>query len=151
MKADRWLTVCHASHWAGAILDVLIESPGVLRILYLMRRHKNLHALFARLEQPIRLYRFHGRRTNRQIVRGIAGCLWLLGVRRGWACVPRSLAIFAALKNNGQPVVFCSGFRRHRVGKEIRGHAWVELDGRVLAELHEDGNRTDFQVNFTHP
>jgi len=45
--------------------------------------------------------------------------------------------------------VFCSGFRR-KDGK-LEGHAWVELDGFVLDELHEPLNPQLYNVNVRHP
>jgi hypothetical protein len=64
-------------------------------------------------------------------------------------CLVRSLAIYAALREQGWPVCFVSGVRRGVGG--VQGHAWVELDGRVLAELGEPRNRELYQVNFAYP
>jgi hypothetical protein len=45
-------------------------------------------------------------------------------------CVPRGLALFALLTRHGHRAVFVSGVRR--VGTELRGHAWVLVDGEAV-------------------
>lgn len=59
-------------------------------------------------------------------------------------CLLRSLALCHLLWHEGWPARFVSGVRRD--GGAVQGHAWVELDGRVLTELYESGNRQRYSV-----
>ncbi|HEU4585698.1 MAG TPA: lasso peptide biosynthesis B2 protein, partial [Gemmatimonadaceae bacterium] len=64
-------------------------------------------------------------------------------------CLLRSLALYHALRRLGWPARFVSGVRRE--GGVVRGHAWVELDGRVLTELYESANRQCYSVLVEYP
>lgn len=64
-------------------------------------------------------------------------------------CLVRSLAVYAALRTQGWPVGFVSGVRRDASG--VVGHAWVEMDGKVLWELLEPANRRMYRVHFEFP
>ncbi|HEY9515049.1 MAG TPA: lasso peptide biosynthesis B2 protein, partial [Gemmatimonadaceae bacterium] len=64
-------------------------------------------------------------------------------------CVLRSLAICHAMWREGWPAHFVSGVRRE--GGELKGHAWVELDGRVIAALCEATNRDRYAVLLEYP
>src|SRR5690606_19508667 len=62
-------------------------------------------------------------------------------------CLPQSLILFHFLSGWDQPVRLCLGVRK--AGHGISGHAWIELDGRPLAERRDP--REAYHVTFTHP
>lgn len=64
-------------------------------------------------------------------------------------CLLRSLALYHALRRLGWPARFVSGVRRE--DGVVKGHAWVELDGRVLTELYESANRQCYSVLVEYP
>jgi hypothetical protein len=51
---------------------------------------------------------------------------------RAGHCLVRSLLLFWLLRMRDQRVNLCVGVRKERV--TVRGHAWIEADGRVLVE-----------------
>jgi len=134
----------------GMLLATLRELPGVLRVLWWLRREPDLTRLLPAVA-PAALRR--GPRSlddgvRFRVVRGVHWSLRLLRVRPDGPCVPRALAVFAALRARGAPAVFCSGVRRR--GAVLEGHAWVELDGEPVTELHEPmGAR--YVVNLRYP
>ncbi len=65
------------------------------------------------------------------------------------ACVPRSLALFHALRREGLEVSFVSGVRRN--GAKLEGHAWLELNGKPLAGLGDENAPNQFKENFRFP
>ena len=153
----------------GMALATVRQLPGVLRVLWWLRRERELDRLLARMAggQPeagvsgksvSSAVASHGTggaasgtiddRERYELVRGVHWSLRLLRVRRQGDCVPRSLAIFAALRRRGVPAVFVSGVRRR--GHALEGHAWVELHGAPLPELYEPlGAR--YEVNLRYP
>jgi hypothetical protein len=62
-------------------------------------------------------------------------------------CYPRALALFHFLSRWGLPVQFVLGVQR--VGEALRGHAWVEVDGRPFGEA--DDPRRSYHVTYTYP
>jgi hypothetical protein len=62
---------------------------------------------------------------------------WLRRLRPRNPCLRRSLLLFGRLRRAGLPVTFCLGVRTdgpQGTGSPIAGHAWLELDGRVILE-----------------
>jgi hypothetical protein len=66
-------------------------------------------------------------------------------------CLRRSLTRYHFLRRIGVPVVVCFGakFVAGRPDRDIAGHAWLTLNGRVY---HEDSeNWQGFTVMLVHP
>lgn len=77
---------------------------------------------------------------------------WLRRLRAPNPCLRRSLALFGRLRRAGLPVTFCIGIRTDAPiasGQEVAGHAWLELDGRVILERQPDVSA--FTVTFRYP
>lgn len=126
----------------------LVLMPEVLRAWITLRRTSDLRALLERIEPPLRA---NPDRSSRRIQQIVQGCKWAL-VLLGWtrnACVPRSLAIYAALRREGHRPQFVSGVRRD--GARIVGHAWVELKGSPLLGSGDELAPKQFAENFRHP
>ena len=119
----------------GVVRDTLRELPGLVRVLRLMRAEPDVMRLLGRLDAPSGPPAPLAERRRYRVVRGVRWGLKLLRVRPKGDCLPRSLAVFARLRNLGAPAVFVSGVRHGPDG--LHGHAWVELDGEVLPELNE--------------
>lgn len=69
---------------------------------------------------------------------------WLRRPRPRNACLRRSLLLFGRLRRAGLPVTFCLGIRKDQaLGSHdpVDGHAWLELDGRVLLESEATAER----------
>ena len=64
-------------------------------------------------------------------------------------CLPRALAMYAALRHQGWNVDFVSGVRRNAAG--LVGHAWVEEDGAPLRELRGWEGFAEYRENFRYP
>jgi hypothetical protein len=62
-------------------------------------------------------------------------------------CMERSLLLFHLLRRSGHDVALCFGV--HRRGDDLRGHAWVTLDGLPVAEAADP--RTVYTVTYTYP
>lgn len=60
-------------------------------------------------------------------------------------CFFRSLACYRALRSAGHPAVIKLGVRAGE--KPLRGHAWLELGGRVIFEQEEP----NYTVTFVYP
>ncbi|WP_027890995.1 lasso peptide biosynthesis B2 protein [Calidithermus chliarophilus] len=105
--------------------DVLRELPGVLEVHSALREGASIGDLVTRLAQPLERRGVSWAR----VLRGVRWALWLLGCRKD-ACLPRSAALYRALKGAGLEVAFVSGVRRGERGLE--SHAWVELEGVPL-------------------
>jgi len=133
----------------GLIRDISRQMPLLLRVLRTLKHTEDVNAVLEQLDVPIGERKAIPLKVRQKIVRGVKWGLTLLRVRPGSNCLPRSLAIYVALRQQGADAVFCSGFRR-KEGK-LEGHAWVELDGFVLDELHEPLNPQLYNVNVRHP
>ena len=107
---------------APRVADAL---PWVVRARWKIRRTSDLDSLLAAHDfGPV--VRASRRRSVESLRRGVDGALRLVGPREDH-CVPRGLALFALLTRHGYSAVFVSGVRR--VGPDLRGHAWVLVDG----------------------
>ena len=140
---------------ARALVDVRRWTPaalrgaaGLLRARRALRRHPDLPGLLASLtparalDEPDSTRRYHLARAAVHLSR-------LLPANPRGDCLVRSLTIYSELRRQGWPVSFVSGVRRD--GGAVVGHAWVELDGRVIPELGEPENRNLYHVNFVYP
>lgn len=132
--------------------SIAAEVAGALRYVLRARRAvraaPDLRALLASLtpadgsgEPGSRVRRFRTTRGVRWAAR-----LLRFGPAGG---VVRSVALYAALREQGWPVSFVSGVRRE--DGAVDRHAWVELDGHVLPELCEPANPELYRENFRYP
>ena len=69
---------------------------------------------------------------------GLASLAARCSLRTGH-CLVRSLLLFWLLRMRGQTVNLCVGMRKENA--TVRGHAWIEADGRVLVEEPELSER----------
>jgi hypothetical protein len=141
------LRAVRAPALAWGIARVLPLLFGVRRVL---RRHRDVREVLAHLTPPKAPAARSSASTRRRTVRGIYWAVRLLplGSETG-RCLQRSLAVYAALRRQGWPVTFVSGVRRSPTGLE--GHAWVEEDGLVLAELAGRERIWEYRANFRYP
>lgn len=90
------------------------------------------------------------RAAQAAVAPSIQGVRWLtrlLYPRSPGVCVPKSLAIYRALRRAGYPAVYVSGVRRGENGA-VEGHAWVEGPDGPLDEYEEVTNRYLYQIVF---
>lgn len=132
----------------GRVDDTLRALPLVLHVRHAARGQPDLHRLLATLTPPLPARR-SGARQRRRLIAGVYRATWIVRDSRIGGCVIRSLAIYSGLRRQGWPVEFVSGVRRDTDG--LIGHAWVELEGEVLPELHEWQNPRTYRVNFRYP
>lgn len=62
---------------------------------------------------------------------------WLRYLRPRNPCLRRSLVLFERLRRAGLPVTFCLGICKDQppgADEPVQGHAWLEMDGRVILE-----------------
>jgi hypothetical protein len=125
------------------------ELPGVLRVLWLMRTTTDLERLLEAVGRVrVRPAALDDARRER-VQRGVSLALALLGRARR-PCVPRSLAVYARLREAGLEPVFVSGVRRDERG-DIDGHAWLELGGRPVPGFGDEAAPAAFRENFRFP
>ena len=143
LAVEPWLA--RVPRMPGLLIDVLRVLPSVFRAGIAVRRRRAISEILQQLT-PLP----NENRSNLQRrVRTVCGVRWavrLLDKREG--CLLRSLALYRALRLEGWPVTFVSGLRRGFDGPS--GHAWVEMDGRVLPEL-EPRNTLQYVVAFRYP
>ena len=126
--------------------------PLVVRARNAARREPDMHRLLARFIPSGDRSAPSRRVTSRErawLAQGIKWGSLLIPARGVGRCVIRSLAHYHALRARGMDVQFVSGVKRDANG--IVGHAWVELDGRVLMELNEPENPRIYKENFRYP
>jgi hypothetical protein len=89
------------------------------------------------------------RASRYRTTRGVRWAVRLLRIDPARECLARSLALYAALRDQGWAVSFVSGVP---VGEgRPATHTWLELDGRVLPELREPANAELYRENFRYP
>jgi len=129
--------------------DVLRVLPLLLGVQRALRGHRDVRAVLRRLT-PAALPNRSSRYVRWRTVRAIHWACKLLPLGRAASrCLPRALAIYAALRARGWPVVFVSGVERDASG--LHGHAWVEEHGAVLLELAGYEGKPDYRANFRYP
>ena len=89
------------------------------------------------------------RASRFRTTRGVRWAARLLHAVRGCDCLVRSLALYAALRDQGWTVSFVSGVPVEE--ERPTAHAWLELDGRVLPELREPINGVLYRETFRYP
>ncbi len=130
------------------LLEVLEQIKNVLRVKTLMRQHTDLQIIM-KLNEP--LLNLKPNRTGlrmAKIARGVSWAFRILGPRID-ACVPRSLCLYNALKAEGHRVEFVSGVKR--INNQLKGHAWVELNGFPLEVFGDIQASLMFKENFRYP
>ncbi len=130
------------------LLDVVTQLSNVLRVKKLLRQKTDLYEILRSNEPSLRKRPRRSFKHMERIMRGIHWTLFLIGSRTD-ACVPRSLAIYNALKAEGHNVVFVSGVRRNQ-GK-LEGHAWIEFNQVVLEVFNDVASSQIFKENFRYP
>lgn len=126
---------------------VAYALPWVVRARWKVRRIADLDALLAAHDYPP-LVRPSRRRSVDALRRGVDGALRLVGPRQDH-CVPRGLALFALLTRHGYPTVFVSGVQRR--GPDLRGHAWVLVDGIAVEAPGAADGLAAFTEQFRYP
>jgi hypothetical protein len=131
----------------------VVKIPAIARELARMalvqaavRRQRDLSRLLAYLTPP---------RAVRRPLHPIDRAVLVSNVRRAQrlcrgTCKESALSLYRTLRQHGHPAVFVSGIRDGETD-DAAGHAWVELDGRVLPELNEPNNREVYRVDFVYP
>ncbi len=133
----------------GTAVDLVRAIPHVIRVVALIKRQSDIRVVLQRLDRPVEQDTRPSNAEQQRVIRGVRWALRLLRVRPGGNCLPRSLAIFTMLRRRGYPAIFCSGVRRE--AGSLQGHAWVELEGRVLEDLRESANRYTYRLNIEYP
>lgn len=133
------------------VRDLPAGASVLLRVRRTLRRGTELRDLLRSLTPSVPAQTSAVLSTARRgrIVRQIRWASRLFPRNPRGDCLLRSLAVYTALRGEGWPVRFVSGIRRDAAG--VTGHAWVELDGKVLPELNEPGNRSAYTPNFEYP
>ena len=130
------------------LLVSLEQFSNVIRAKALLRHHKDLFDI-ARENEP--LPKTQSDKSLKRILRvayGVRMVLLLVGPRKD-ACVPRSLAVYHALRAEGHNVEFVSGVRR--INGKLEGHAWVEVNGLPLEVFNDIASPQMFKENFRYP
>jgi hypothetical protein len=122
------------------------ELGRMARVQAAVRRRRDLHRLLAYLTPPEAVQRPLDPIDRALLVRHIrlARRLCRGNGKEG------ALSLYRTLRLYGYPAVFVSGIRAGEAD-DAAGHAWVELNGRVLPELNEPNNREVYRVNFEYP
>jgi hypothetical protein len=158
LKRDLMVSRDLGSYELDYYLERLIQAPSrvryVLRALPSVREaiHArdaggDLHALLAPFDDPPRA---DAAPTLGKRIRWMLAVHWaayLLRLKHN-PCVPKSLAVFRLLSQEGFAVAFVSGVRRSN--GQLEGHAWVELDGNAI-DFRDDALRHLYTENFRYP
>jgi hypothetical protein len=130
-----------------ALVDARRAFPAVRAARRVLRRSSSERSAAEALTVPIPpdLERSLVRRMR--LVRGIRWTSRLYRSNPGNGLL-RSLTVYGELRQLGWPVQFVAGAREDP-GAGMR--YWVELDGRVLQELHEPWNPVEYRVTFRFP
>jgi hypothetical protein len=131
------------------LVDIPRAVPALLKVVRARRREHDIRALLQQLTPSPPSGRAPSVATRVRTVRALRWLTRLLPLSKKGHCLPRSLAIYYELRRQGWPVSFKTGVRRG--GEGILGHAWVELDGRVLPELLEPGVSAMYAESFRYP
>jgi hypothetical protein len=147
-RSQRALGMLHAL--PAIATGVLAAAPVVREVRLALRRGSGIPELLRSLTPDASAPARGSLKRRWSSVHGVRWAARLLPGRNPLGdCLVRSLATYAALRRQGWPVTFVSGVRRDAEG--VVGHAWVELEGRVLRELGEPRNREHYAVNLEFP
>jgi len=134
----------------SALMDVAFVLPAVIKTALLQRRSADIRKLVATLTpDPDQKNSIGHHYSQRRLVRGVKWSLRFLGLSSPGPCLLRSLSLYRLLRKQGKPAVFVCGL--HKVESDVMGHAWVEIDGKVLPELKEGNNRKCFNISIEYP
>jgi hypothetical protein len=123
--------------------------PSLFAARHALGKHRDIEALLEALTpRTTRAHRSSPAWRDRVVCEVLRGAR-LFPRNPDGDCLLRSLALYHAIRRQGWPARFVSGLRRE--GDVVQGHAWVELDGRVLTELYESGNRQRYSVLVEYP
>jgi Uncharacterised nucleotidyltransferase/Transglutaminase-like superfamily len=132
----------------NAVTGLPIMLPIIFRVQQALRHQLDLYQIFQSLEKH---YLPNSNANEVELVRlkrSAHLALYLFGRHRD-TCVPRSMALYLALRQRNFPVQFVSGIRREN-GK-LTGHAWLEYKGRPLENLGDQNAPEIFKENFRYP
>jgi len=134
----------------AALMDVLHVLPTVIKVRLTQRRHTDPSKLAAELTPDPKQKNSSGQEyPEHRLVRGIRWALRFLRLSSPGPCLLRSLSLYRLLRKQGKPATFVCGLRK--VEGKVSGHAWVELNGKVLPALNEPHNRRHFNVSLEYP
>jgi hypothetical protein len=134
----------------GLVWDIATVLPLLLRVLGTLRRRRDVRAVLADLTPEAVPSRRGTARRRWRTIRAIHWACKLLPIGPAdGSCLPRALAMYAALRRQGWVVEFVSGVKRDAAG--LHGHAWVEEDGALLRELLGWERLPDYEANFRYP
>jgi hypothetical protein len=134
----------------GLAWDVVRTAPLLIRVRRALRRHKDVRDVLGSLTPAPCTGVRSSALTRWRTVRAIHWATRLFpSGSAGGRCLLQSLAIYAAFRRQRWDVTFVSGVGRDAAG--LRGHAWVEEDGRLLPELVGREPVSEYQPNFRYP
>ncbi|GGJ28299.1 lasso peptide biosynthesis B2 protein [Deinococcus roseus] len=131
----------------GMARDVLTGMGWVSQAAQVLQHQQSLQALCERIplrSQPANLQEIHKARIG---VLGASRVLSWLPRGKSGMCVLRSVAMLWWLRNAGIDAELVSGVRN--AGGTLKGHAWIEYQGTVLAIIAEDSlSPLMYKVNY---
>jgi hypothetical protein len=132
---------------AQRLLDTAIVLPVARRAV---RELASDHSAFEMMQNLERWGQTHPRSnwSAARVVRAARDALWLLG-KREHSCLPRSFTVFALLNAMGEQPVIVTGVVR--VAGELKGHAWVELEGQPIPGSGDESSPAQFRENLRYP
>lgn len=143
-------TLLRAASAPGIMADVAATLPYVYRARRAVRGSRDLRELLPTFTPSGPRPQAPASSAKRfRTTRGVRWSARLLCRVPGCDCLVRSLALYAALRDQGWPVSFVSGVPVEE--ERPTAHAWLELDGRVLPELREPANGELYRENFRYP
>jgi Uncharacterised nucleotidyltransferase/Transglutaminase-like superfamily len=131
-----------------SILGLITMLPILIRVKHALKDQPDLYLIFQKLEQRFIPQKNTSNRKIMRLTRGTKLALMLIGPREN-ACVPRSMALYLALRQHNIQMQFVSGV--HRFEGKLRGHAWLELQGRPIEGLGDHDAPDLFKENFRYP
>ena len=158
-----WDTLCAFPNWRSFALDLLLLRLSKMPILIadvvegwrlvrfaktILNRESDLKVIVQSMIPAKSIPSGNSRVKTLRLERGVRWALRLMNQHID-ACVPRSLALFHALRKEGLEVSFVSGVRRNN--NKLEGHAWLELDGKPIAGLGDEAAPQMFKENFRYP
>lgn len=147
-RGERALKLMHALPGSGAA--VLAAARALRDARRALDRGPGIHDLLRSLTPDAPPRAAGSVKLRWETTQAVRWVVRLLPTRNARGdCLLRSLALYVALQRQGWPATFVSGVRREAEG--VAGHAWVELEGRVLPELGEPRNREVYAVNVEYP
>lgn len=141
------LTIRRAMAGPITLREVVKVLPAVARIQWLLFRTRSITELLNALMPAT------PKSMDNSIVKRIRiarGARWAAKLFHGTTgeCLFRSLILFRVLRTNGWDVTLVTGVRN--VEGKVSGHAWLELNGGLLPELHEQ-LASQYTVSFRYP